>query len=188
MSALRLFKRKFLIRLMSMLGFGGMAVFCLPSCQQCSDADSQKNLKSTGKTDSYDDSLDDGGEDFYIGPASGKKDKQNDDDSDYLTERYGMRYPKPKPLTVCPNPTNVKDELSDLNRAIQSSCHPEPGKLVVGFILTPWGEVTNVKATGGSLKGSKFEACVLQALSAYRFSLKCETRSNAAVRYPFVFE
>lgn len=41
MKKIKQIKRNFLIRLMSVLGFGGMAAFCLASCEQASTNDAQ---------------------------------------------------------------------------------------------------------------------------------------------------
>ena len=41
MKKLKQIKRSFLIRLMSVLGFGGMTAFCLASCEQASTNDAQ---------------------------------------------------------------------------------------------------------------------------------------------------
>ena len=83
-------KRRNLIRLMSLLGFGGMSAFCVSSCQSTSNADTPKNAVEEQAPESQSDNtlkpeLNENGE-----PAQNHR-----PDMDIPVTKYGIKNPLP---------------------------------------------------------------------------------------------
>ena len=233
-------KREFLARLMTILGFGGMVAFCMPSCEQTDpnrdkqpvqelndkidsvqnviesdktanpNDDKQSDMESNDKTDSVQNVIE---SDKTANPNDdnqpGQELNDNTDDIQPIADsgnepnhydqvryepkiaikpsEYGIR----QPVTIPLNPPEVppwkklRNELSDLNRKIQSSCHIKDGTLLVEFDFDSTGKASNMRTSEGSLKDTKAETCILSALSNHQFSTKVD-KTNP-VKYIFEF-
>ena len=84
------------------------------------------------------------------------------------------------------NPNKVKESLIEINNALQSACHPEPGTLKVSFMIHKTGDLLNVESTGGTLRESNDEKCLLQHLSEHHFQPFDD--NDIPVRYQFKFK
>ena len=215
MKSFKLLKREFLIRLMTVLGFGGMVGFCIPSCQQAKpNQDNQVNQESVN--DNSADSVQTVAESEkpVVEQAVQNDDKQpeqksnnNSDSIQTATDSDAPDDNSAEPILVdlrqennqvqkrhiasaygilYPNPQKVRMELSALNQKIQSTCHPEAGTLSVTFYLNSYGQLKNIKVKDGTLKDTKSETCILKELSKYKVSAKNDCK-GCSNKYDFNF-
>ena len=120
----KLLKRNMLIKIMTFLGFGGMAAFCIASCQQVSsNSDKQPSQESTHPQDS-------------VQSAS-----QSDHSEDSPATTADAQKPEPQNDSVNNNTEPVQDVSNpdtDLDSSDTTQMNPEPTPDPV-FIPTEYG-------------------------------------------------
>jgi hypothetical protein len=202
---------------MTVLGFGGMIGFCIASYQSRLEQkeaervmhevtkygiveppsqlqppevnqNQQPGQESPKIIDSVQPKTETQAENLVI-PNSNDQPKQDSEiqlpENPLAPKKYGVLSPSDKPNMQ--NPAEIKRSLIELNEIIRSTCHPEPGTLIVRFVINTSGDVMNIVSVAGStLKGSKSEECILDQISKYRF--KNFEGSDIPVTYPLKFE
>ena len=101
---------------------------------------------------------------------------------------YGIRPPKLRVPPTKPGGVSrdeVRQSMIELTKKIQSTCHPESGDLMVTFTIQKSGKIVHVKSTGGTLKGTEREVCIIKQIRNHRF--REFEGSDIPVKYPFKF-
>lgn len=134
-------KRRNLIRLMSLLGFGGMSAFCLTSCQSASKAETPKNAVEEQAPASEADNT--------LKPElseNGDPTEKPQPDMDVPVTKYGIPQPIPviENLEVLLDPTaseeNKEPELKpELTEEELLNPDPSPGQMTAkyGVVMPP---------------------------------------------------
>lgn len=229
MFSFKSYKRKCLIRLMTVLGFGGMVGFCIASCQspkanqdqqteqKSSDSgnseqpeqltETQADNPSPQNTETQDvqetiENTDTVQTEICVDEQivleqqipdlvpNNTKRTNNGDNTQFITKPplYGVRNPIGNPPTT-PIGKVYRDEVRifmiGLTKEIQSTCHPESGDLMVTFTIQKSGKIVHVKSTGGTLKGTEREVCIIKQIRNHRF--REFEGSDIPVKHPFKF-
>ena len=242
MFSFKSFKRIFLIRTMTVLGFGGMVGFCIASCespkehsnqQQEQDplesiesvqtdtttnqaevppppietiqpeqesADSANSVQTEAENHQIDSNSDESSETVSVSDNTSDDENvqknRHKNEVEYEVKPHDDMHPSHTFKKVVPaygiknDIGRIRDEvrksLTELNKTIQSKCHPESGALVVKFTIQPSGKIVNVESVDGNLKGSKSEQCILDRISKHHFQSFQD--SNIPVKYKFEFK
>ena len=203
MFSFKSYKRKCLIRLMTVLGLGGMVGFCIASCQSPkANQDQQTEQKSSvpGNSEQPEQQTETQTDNPFPQNTETQDVQEAIENTDtvqtemHVDEQIVLEQQIPDLVPIGNPPTTpigkvYRDEVRifmiGLTKEIQSTCHPESGDLMVTFTIQKSGKIVHVKSTGGTLKGTEREVCIIKQIRNHRF--REFEGSDIPVKYPFKF-